>query len=119
MALLSPYRVIDLTDERGLICGGILADLGADVIAIEPAGGNPARHVGPFGDDAGPETSLTWAASERNKRSALIDIATAEGQEQLCRLAAGADFLIESFDPGYMASLGLGYANTLSCPHHG
>ena len=46
--LLSPYRVLDLTDERGLLCGKILADLGADVVQIEPPGGSSARRIGPF-----------------------------------------------------------------------
>ena len=46
--LLSPYRVLDLTDERGLLCGKILADLGADVVQVEPTGGSPARNLGPF-----------------------------------------------------------------------
>jgi len=49
--MLSPYRVLDLTDERGLLCGKILADLGADVIQVEPATGNPARRIGPFYQD--------------------------------------------------------------------
>ena len=46
--MLGPYRVLDLTDERGILCGKILADLGADVIQIEPPGGSPARRIGPF-----------------------------------------------------------------------
>ena len=49
--MLSPYRVIDLTDERGLLCGQMLADLGAEVIQIEPPGGSSARSLGPFYDD--------------------------------------------------------------------
>ena len=108
---LGPYRVLDLTDERGLLCGEILGDLGADVIAIEPPGGNAARRVGPFAGDASsdPEASLTWAAFARNKRSAVIDIDTGEGRRQLKELVRGADFLIQSFDPGYLTGLGLGY----------
>jgi len=108
---LGPYRVLDLTDERGLLCGEILGDLGADVIAIEPPGGNTARRVGPFAGDVAtdPEASLTWVAYARNKRSAVIDIETREGQKQLKDLVRGADFLIQSFDPGYLAGLGLGY----------
>ncbi len=52
--MLSPYRVLDLTDERGLVCGHILGALGADVIAIEPSSGSTARAVGPFaGDEPG------------------------------------------------------------------
>ncbi len=65
--MLSPYRVLDLTTERGLLCGQILGDLGADVIKIEPPGGSPARHLGPFyGDDPHPDRSLFWWAYNRN-----------------------------------------------------
>ncbi len=53
---LGPYRVLDLTDAKGLLAGKIFADLGADVIKVEPPGGDPARRVGPFyGDDPDPE----------------------------------------------------------------
>ncbi|MFQ5380271.1 MAG: CoA transferase, partial [Dehalococcoidia bacterium] len=108
---LQPYRVLDLTDERGLVCGQILADLGADVIALEPPGGNKARRVGPFAGDAtdDPEASLWWASYARNRRSAVIDIESEEGKQQLLDLVRGADFLIESFEPGYLAGLGLDY----------
>ena len=110
-ALLGPYRVLDLADERGLMCGQILGDLGADVIAIEPPSGNPARRIGPFarGANEDPEASLTWASYARNKRSAVVDITTSDGRAQLKELVRGADFLIESSDPGYMNSLGLDY----------
>ena len=108
--MLSPYRVLDLTNERGLLCGQILADLGADVIAVEPPGGNSARRLGPFAnDEAGPERSLHWWAYSRNKRSVTLDITTDEGRDRLLRLAAGAHFLIESEVPGRMAELGLSY----------
>ena len=57
--LLEPYRVLALTDERGLLAGKILADMGADVLQIEPPGGSPARNLGPFyGDDPHPEKKL-------------------------------------------------------------
>ncbi len=108
--MLSPYRVLDLTNERGLLCGQILADLGADVIAVEPPGGNTARRRGPFAEDSpGPERSLYWWAYARNKRSVTLDLSTAEGRDLLLRLAEGAHFLIESERPGRMAELGLGY----------
>jgi crotonobetainyl-CoA:carnitine CoA-transferase CaiB-like acyl-CoA transferase len=108
--LLEPYRVLDLTDERGLLAGKILADMGADVLQVEPLGGSPARNVGPFhGDDPQPEKSLFWWAYAANKRSITLNLEQKDGQELLKKLVAKADFLIESFSPGYLEGLGLGY----------
>ena len=108
--MLSPYRVLDLTDEKGLLCGKLLGDLGADVIKIEKPGGDPARSQGPFyHDEVDPEKSLFWLAYNTSKRGITLDIETAKGQEILKRLLKGADFVIESFPPGYMDRLGLGY----------
>jgi len=113
--MLSPYRVIDLSDGRGLLCGQILADLGANVVRIEPPGGAGARRLGPFaGDVADPERSLVWLAYARNSRSAVLDLDTADGQAALRRLAATADFLIESAGPGVMARRGLDAAALLA-----
>ena len=107
---LSPYRVLDLTDEKGLLCGKIFADLGADVIKIERPGGDPARNIGPFYNDVPhPEKSLFWFAYNTGKRSITLNIETSDGRELLKRLVKNADFLVESFPPGYMESLGLGY----------
>src|SRR6185436_5659358 len=107
---LEPYRVLDLTDERGLLCGQILGDLGADVIQIEPPGGSPARRLGPFaGDVPHPDRSLAWWAYTRNKRSLTLDLASAAGRERLMALARTAHFLIESGAPGALAAQGLGY----------
>ncbi len=108
--MLSPYRVLDLTNERGLLCGQILGDLGADVIKVEPPGGSPARKLGPFfQDQPDPNRSLYWWSYNRNKRSITLDLTRAEGREILFRLAKDAHFLIESDNPGHLASLGLGY----------
>ena len=61
--LLAPYRVLDLTDERGLLAGKILADLGADVIQVEPIEGNSARRCGPwYKGERASENSLFWWA---------------------------------------------------------
>ena len=110
--MLRPYRVLDLANEDGLLCGQLLADLGCDVIAIEPPGGSSARRRGPFaGDVAGPERSLVWWAWARGKRSAVLDLESAGGRSELKRLALGADFLIESFAPGHLAARGLGYSD--------
>jgi crotonobetainyl-CoA:carnitine CoA-transferase CaiB-like acyl-CoA transferase len=108
--VLSPYRVVDFSDEQGLLCGQILADLGADVIRVEAPGGSSARRVGPFVDDEpGDERSLYWWAYARNTRSVVLDPEAASDRDEILRLIAGADFLVESAQPGRMAGLGLGY----------
>jgi crotonobetainyl-CoA:carnitine CoA-transferase CaiB-like acyl-CoA transferase len=108
--MLSPYRVLDLTTERGLLCGQILGDLGADVIKVEPPGGSPARRLAPFYQDIpDPNRSIYWWAYNRNKRSITLNLATGEGRELLYRLAARSHFLIESDNPGYLAMWQLGY----------
>ncbi|MEM7094600.1 MAG: CoA transferase [Actinomycetota bacterium] len=108
--LLSPYRVLDLTDERGQLAGQMLAQLGAEVIAIEPPGGSRSRTMSPFADDTpGPETSLRHQAYNRGKRSVVLDLQGSEDDRVALReLAAGADVIIESSEPGTMAALGLG-----------
>lgn len=106
--MLSPYRVLDLTDHRGHLTGATLAALGADVIAIEPPGGSAARRTAPYASGVeGPEASLNHFAYNRNKRSAVIDLDSAEGRSAFLRLVDGADVVIESDDPGRMAERGL------------
>ncbi len=112
--MLDPYRALDLTDDKGFLCGKVLADLGADVIKIEPPGGDPSRNIGPFYHDIPhPEKSLYWFAYNANKRGITLNIESADGRELFQRLVKTADFVIESFTPGYLDSLGLGYS-TLS-----
>jgi crotonobetainyl-CoA:carnitine CoA-transferase CaiB-like acyl-CoA transferase len=108
--MLSPYRALDLTDEKGLSCGKILADLGADVIQVEKPEGNPARRLPPFFEDVvDPEKSLFWLAFSAGKRSITLNWETEAGKDILKRLATTADFIIESFPPGYLEGTGLGY----------
>ena len=110
--MLSPYRVLDLTTERGMLCGQLLGDLGADVIKIESPGGSPARRLGPFYRDiANPDGSLFWWSYNRNKRSVTLDITRSEGQTILRRLVASSHFFIESDTPGTLAAHGLGYGD--------
>ena len=110
--MLNGCRVLDLTTERGLLCGQILGDLGADVIKIEPPGGSPVRSLKPFfADEPGPERSVYWWAYNRNKRGVTLDLARDEGRDLLRKLAAHADLLIESDNPGDLARHGLGYAD--------
>ena len=108
--MLGPFRVLDLTDERGHLCGAILAQMGADVIAIEPPEGSTARRLAPFaGDVEHHERSLHHWAYNRGKRSVVLDLTTDSGATQLRELATAADILIESAEPGRMEALGLGY----------
>jgi crotonobetainyl-CoA:carnitine CoA-transferase CaiB-like acyl-CoA transferase len=108
--VLTPYRVIDLSNERGLLCGQILADLGADVIQVEARDGNSARRCGPwYKGEPGAENSLFFWAYTRNKRSLCVDFESPEGIDQIKKLIRGADFLIESGIPGDMERRGLGY----------
>ena len=109
--LLESFRVLDLTNANGFLCGKILADLGADVIKIEKPGGDCDRNIGPFFQKTpDPQKSLYWFAYNANKRGITLDIESDEGQRILKQLVETADFLLESFPPGYMEKLGLSYA---------
>jgi benzylsuccinate CoA-transferase BbsE subunit len=109
--MLKDYRVLDLTNEKGFLCGKALGDLGADVIKIEKPGGDPGRDIGPFYKDTpGREKSLYWFAFNTSKKSITLDIETAEGREIFKQLVKTADVVVESFQPGYLDSLGMGYA---------
>lgn len=109
--MFSPYRVLDLADDKGFLCGKILGDLGADVIKIEKPGGDSARSIGPFHhDELDPEKSLFWFAFNTSKRGITLDIEKIDGKEIFKKLVKSADFVIESFPLGYMDKLGLGYS---------
>ena len=107
---LSGYRALDLAGPMGVYCGKLLADIGADVIKVEPPGGDPMREIGPFIDGRpGPDRSLYWLHFNTNKRSVALDIRTPEGAAALRKLALASDVALETGPPGYMDSLGLGY----------
>jgi benzylsuccinate CoA-transferase BbsE subunit len=108
--MLSPYRILDLTDREDLLAGKLLGDLGADVIKVEKPRGSLARSFGPFyHDEIDLEKSLFWFAFNTSKRGITLDIETADGRNIFEKLVKGADCVIESFPPGYMDGLGLGY----------
>jgi benzylsuccinate CoA-transferase BbsE subunit len=108
--MLSRYRALDLTDHRCYLSGRILADLGVDVIKIEPPKGDPGRRIGPFyNNNVDPEGSLYWFANNLGKKGITLQIESPAGREIFKKLVVQADFIIESFGPGYMQSLGLGY----------
>lgn len=111
---LAPYRVLDVTTDRAWFCGKLLADLGADVIKVEPPGGDPGRRRGPYADDiASVENSLEWWAFNRGKRSVTADLGSADGRRLFLRLVASADAVLESFEPGQMEAWGLGLEDLL------
>ena len=111
-SLLGGYRVLDLTDEKGHLCGKVLGDFGADVIKIERPGGDRARNRGPFYQNiADPEKSLSWFSFNTSKRGITLDIESLDGREIFKQLVRTADIVIESFEPGYLDGLGLGYAD--------
>jgi benzylsuccinate CoA-transferase BbsE subunit len=108
---LAGLRVLELTDETGQFCGKLMGDLGADVIRIEPPGGVRNRHVGPFLDDIPhPERSLSFWYYNTSKRGITLDLETADGRALFHRLAATADVIFETFQPGYLDTLGVGAA---------
>jgi benzylsuccinate CoA-transferase BbsE subunit len=110
--MLSCYRILDLTDEKAFICGRALSDFGAEVIKIEKPGGDPSRFRGPFyrdDPDPDPEKNLWWFSFNANKKGITLDIETAKGKEIFKKLVKTADAVLESYAPGYLDSLGLGY----------
>jgi crotonobetainyl-CoA:carnitine CoA-transferase CaiB-like acyl-CoA transferase len=96
--VLTGLRVLDLTDERAQLAGRILADLGADVVQVEPPGGDALRRQ-----------TLTWQARNASKRGIALDLHDEGDRATLRALARAADVWIESDAPGAMAARGLGY----------
>jgi benzylsuccinate CoA-transferase BbsE subunit len=107
---LAGLRILDLSNYRGQLCARLLADMGADVIKVEPPGGDEARRIGPFADDhAHSDRSLFFWFYNLNKRSVTIDLTQRRGIELLIQLARGTDVVIETFAPGAMLAMGLGW----------
>jgi crotonobetainyl-CoA:carnitine CoA-transferase CaiB-like acyl-CoA transferase len=102
MQPLRALRVVDLADEKGELCGRLLADLGAEVIRIEPPRGGVSRGLPPFLPDGG--ESLYFAMRNAGKRGVALDVESEAGRARLHRLLAEADLCIESFAPGYLAA---------------
>ena len=108
--LLRPYRVLDLTGSLGFLTGKIFGDLGADVVKVEPPGGDPERRWPPFlSGEQGPPQSLYWLAFNANKRGITLSLEEPRGRELFVRLAKKADFILESFAPGTLDRWDLGY----------
>jgi len=108
---LPPYRVLDLTGGGCMLGGRLLGDLGADVIKVEPPGGSNSRIAPYYKNIADLEKSLFWFANNLNKRGITLDLGETEGRDLFKELARTADIIIESFEPGYISNLGLGYSD--------
>ena len=108
---LSGVKVLDLSEDiAGSFCARLLADYGADVLKIEPVGGSALRTMGPFAqDDPHTEKSLFFLVLNLNKKASTLNLNVELGREILKRLVANVDVIVESYRPGYLSSLGLGY----------
>ncbi|MBI2886390.1 MAG: CoA transferase [Chloroflexi bacterium] len=94
----------------GPYCGKLLADMGADVVKVEPPSGDPARRAGPFPKDVPhPERSGTFLYLNTNKLGITLSLQTTTGQKLFRELAQQADVLLEDFPPGTLEGWGLGY----------
>jgi crotonobetainyl-CoA:carnitine CoA-transferase CaiB-like acyl-CoA transferase len=109
--MLDGLRVLDLSDESGWLAGKILGDLGADVVKVEPPGGDSGRSGPYLGDVVDPDRSLRWLALNTSKRGITLAWREPRGAELLRRLADAADVLLETAAPGSLARLGLDYAS--------
>lgn len=109
-AFLKGYRALDLTGLSGQLCGRILADLGMEVVKIEPPGEDPVRRLPPFIKSLdGRLLSTAFAHLNAGKASKVIDLRTDAGRELFRNLVEKADVVLESFPPCELDSLGLGY----------
>jgi crotonobetainyl-CoA:carnitine CoA-transferase CaiB-like acyl-CoA transferase len=108
--LLKGLRMLDLADEKGALCGKILADMGVEVIKVEPLEGCSTRRIPPFLEDhPGRDRSTYFLAYAAGKKSVTLNLENADGRELLLDLAKRSDFLVESSPLGHLDSLGLGY----------
>src|SRR3954453_2339608 len=109
-AALAGLRVLDLSGPMGNYCGKMFADLGADVILVEPPEGTALRREPPYIDNVpGVERSLAYAYYNTSKRGIALDLDSRAGQEVFRKLAQTADAVIETEMPGVMQSRGLSY----------
>jgi crotonobetainyl-CoA:carnitine CoA-transferase CaiB-like acyl-CoA transferase len=99
--LLAKTRVLDLADEKGSFCSKVLADLGAHVVKVEKPGGDSSRRTG--------SESLSFGYNNTNKLGVTLDLENPAGRELFARLIRDADVVVESFPPGHLDGLGLGF----------
>jgi len=108
-APLAGLRALDVTGELGWLVGKILADVGTEVLKIDPPGGDPGRKRLPLVEGPHAQASAAWIAFNAGKRRLDLDLASKEGRERFLDLAESADFVIESEAPGRLQQLGIGW----------
>ena len=119
LPLLAGYRVLDLADPRGYLCGKLLADLGAEVVKVEPPGGDPGRRLPPFKDDQpDPEGSLFFAFYSLSKKSLSLDLGTEQGRALFFELLPRFDVVLEAGELADLRARGLTY-EALAARHPG
>lgn len=107
---LEGVKVVELSyaNFAGIITGTILAELGAEVIKIEPPSGDPARRITPYGVNVN-GIGIPFLMESRNKYYVTLDLNDEEGREKFKKLASQVDIVIDAFKPGFLDSLGVGY----------
>ncbi len=109
-SFLRGIRVLDLADEKASFCTKLLADLGAYVIKVEKPGGDPSRQMGPLYENSPyPERSLFFCYNNTNKKSITLDLEQENGRKIFRQLVKKADIIVETFPPGYLDGIGLGF----------
>lgn len=107
---LSEIRMLDLADEKASFCSKLLAAMGARVIKIERPGGDTSRRVGPFWTNSNdPERSLSFSYNNMNKLFITLDLEHRDGRKIFLKLIRQTDVVVETFRPGYLQELGLGF----------
>jgi len=105
---LAGYRVLDLTGEIGHYCGKMLGDMGADVIKIEPPGGDPVRFIGPYyKDQRDPDKSLRWFSANTSKRGVTLDLSKPQGRRIMEKLLPTAQVIVTSWTRKEAQALGM------------
>lgn len=108
MTALEGLRVVELSSERGALAGKLFADMGAEVVVVEPPDGDPMRGYEPFlRDEPDPEGSLYWWHYNTSKLGVTLDLDAEEDRGRFRQLVETADVLIECEEPGRLAALGL------------
>ena len=110
--LLHGIRVVEFASAQAAMAGKMMADMGADVVVVEPPGGHASRRFGPFADGIeDPEHSLWWWAYNTSKRGVALDLRTPEGLAKAKELISRADLVLDGEEPGQLAALGIAYAD--------